>query len=345
MYKKFFKRTLILTIAVLIAFGGIIYVFDPYFKYHAPYFGLKPDINSNIYQNPGLASSFDYDSVIIGSSMTENFRVSWFDEAFNAKTMKLSYPAGRLHHYSYVLEKAYENNEIKNVFWGLDIDPLIDTHLKDYFEMPEYMYDDKVFTDVNYVLNKSVLFEEVTSLISKNRNGEIKDIDEAYTWDDVNVFSKESTVQSYWFPETITEDVDYSYYMENARLNLGNIIPFIEENPDTQYYVFVPPYSVLFWHYRLAWKDLEDVMQVLDYSISELLKYDNVKLYYFQNDEEIICNLDNYKDYTHYSGEINKYILDSMKNGKYQVTLDNYKEELKKMYNLAKTYNYDSIRN
>lgn len=344
MYKNFFKRTLILTIAALVAFGGIIYAVDPYFKYHAPYFGLKPDVNSNIYQNPGLASNFDYDSVIIGSSMTENFRASWFDEAFDAKTMKLSYPAGRLHNYSFVLEKAYENNEIKNVFWGLDIDPLIDTHLKDYFEMPDYMYDDNIFTDVNYVLNKSILFEAVCDMIVRNKNGEIKDIDEAYTWDHSSEFSKEKTVSEYWFPEKTNEVIDYSGYLENAKLNLSDIIPYIEGNSETQYYIFVPPYSILFWHYRVAKDDLDAVMKVLDYSISELLKYENVKVFYFQNDEKIICNLNNYKDYTHYNGEINRYILDSMIEGKYEVNIENYKSELEKMYLLAKGYDYDSIR-
>lgn len=344
MYKKFFKRTLILTIAALVAFGAVIYVFDPYFKYHAPYFGLKPNVNSNIYQNPGLASSFEYDSVIIGSSMTENFRASWFDEAFDAKTMKLSYPAGRLHNYSFVLEKAYENNEIKNVFWGLDIDPLIDTHLKDYFEMPDYMYDDNIFTDVNYVLNKSILFEAVCDMIVKNKNGEIRDIDEAYTWDYYSNFSKESAMNNYWFPETVKTGVDYSYYMDNAKLNLNLILPFIEEHPETEYYVFVPPYSILFWHFRLMENDLEPVMEVLDYALGELLKYDNVKVFYFQNDESIIANLDNYKDHTHYSGEINRYILEAMRDGEYEVNVETYKAELEKMYNLAREFDYNSIR-
>lgn len=344
MYKKFFRTTLILIVVALVAFGSIIYVFDPYFKYHAPYFGLKPNITSNIYQNPGLASNFDYDSIIIGSSMTENFRASWFDEAFDANTMKLSYPAGRLHNYSFILKKAYENNDIENVFWGLDIDPLIDEHLKDYFEMPEYMYDDNMLTDVNYVLNKSILFQSVCEMIVKNKNNQIRPIDEAYTWDYKSNFSKESVINSYWFPEKIKTDVDYSYYMDNAKLNLELMLPLINDHPETKFYIFVPPYSILFWHYRFAKNDLETVMSVLDYALGELLNYDNVRLFYFQNDENIITNLDNYKDYTHYNGEINRYILESMRDGKYEVNGETYKNELKKMYILAKEYNYDSIK-
>lgn len=67
----------------ILAAGLLVLLIDPFFHYHMPWFGLKPVINDEIYQNPGLAKHASYDSIIIGSSMTENFDAAWFDEAYD----------------------------------------------------------------------------------------------------------------------------------------------------------------------------------------------------------------------------------------------------------------------
>ena len=58
-------------------------------------------------------------------------------------------------------------------------------------------------------------------------------------------------------------------------------------------------------------------------------------MYYFQNQEEIIADLDNYMDTIHFSDLINREIVNCMKEGKYRLTLENYEEELNKMENLS----------
>lgn len=62
-----------------------------------------------------------------------------------------------------------------------------------------------------------------------------------------------------------------------------------------------------------------------------LLPYENVEIYYFQNQEAIITDLDNYMDTIHFSDTINREIVNWMENGECQLTLGNYKEEIQKM--------------
>ena len=66
-----------------------------------------------------------------------------------------------------------------------------------------------------------------------------------------------------------------------------------------------------------------------------LLAYDNVEIYYFQNDTSIVTDLDNYMDVIHFSDVINHYIVDEMGKGNYRLTLENYEEEIAKMETLA----------
>jgi hypothetical protein len=41
------------------------------------------------YLNDGIVKHFDYDSIITGTSMTQNFRASEFDELFKAHCVKV----------------------------------------------------------------------------------------------------------------------------------------------------------------------------------------------------------------------------------------------------------------
>ena len=65
--------------------------------------------------------------------------------------------------------------------------------------------------------------------------------------------------------------------------------------------------------------------------VKALLSYDNAKVYCFQNEPDVITNLENYLDSIHFSPEINKLMLDQMVNGEYKLTLSNYEKQLDDM--------------
>lgn len=341
MYSKFIKRTLCTTLAFLLIFAMFVVVIDPFFHYHKPLDSLKPVVNNERYQNPGIAKHFEYDSVIVGSSMTQNFRVSEFNETFGCDTVKLTYPAIRTGNYKYMFEAAFDTHEVKNVFMGLDIDPLIDGYGNFYFPLPEYLYDKNPLNDVNYVLNKDVLFGEVYNVLESNYKDTVPEIDEAYTW--TGVFSKEAAVNSmFWDYKDVKEPYEIPLYLENAKLNLeNNILPYIEENPDTTFYIFYPPYSLLWWNLHLCKGDLNDIFAVLSYATEQLLQYENVKLFFLHDVEEVITDFELYKDYNHYNEEINSEIIQWFKEDKYRI----YPETYEKRISTFKTYveNFDYV--
>ena len=67
-----------------------------------------------------------------------------------------------------------------------------------------------------------------------------------------------------------------------------------------------------------------------------LLSRENVKLFYFQNDREIITNLENYMDILHFSPEINRYICDSLIKGEHRVDKDNSERVIEEMRTLSR---------
>ena len=340
MYSKFIKRTLCTTLAFLLIFATFVVVIDPFFHYHKPLSGLKPVVNNERYQNPGIAKHFEYDSVIVGSSMTQNFRVSEFNETFGCDTVKLTYSAIRTGNYKYMFEAAFDTHDIKNIFMGLDIDPLIDTYGSFYFALPEYLYDNNPFNDIEYVLNKDVLFGEAYQAVKSNYMDTVPDLDEAYTW--TGEFSKEAAVNSiFWDYKVVNAPYEVPEYMQNAKLNLeNNILPYIAENPDTTFYIFYPPYNLLWWNLHLSKGDLNDIFAVLEYSAEALLQYDNVKLFFFQDIEELVTNLELYKDYNHYNADVNSDIIAWFKDESYRIDKNSYKNRIAEFKKYVEDFNY-----
>ena len=89
-----FKRTIVGFLLVAgMACGAatalVVYV-DPFFHYHKPLPGFPYLVDNQLSQNPGMAAHMDYDSVILGSSMTVNFQTKWFGELMDLNTIKLS---------------------------------------------------------------------------------------------------------------------------------------------------------------------------------------------------------------------------------------------------------------
>ena len=70
-----------------------------------------------------------------------------------------------------------------------------------------------------------------------------------------------------------------------------------------------------------------------------------MKLSAFYAEQDIICNLDNYKDYTHYSNKINELIANKMKSGEYELNQDNAQQYIDTAKKFFMNYDYDKLFN
>lgn len=76
-------------LSMLIA--ALIVIMDPYFHYHKPFGWQKYGWWQERYINDGILKNFDYNAIIAGNSMVENFKVSEFNELFGTETVKVPY--------------------------------------------------------------------------------------------------------------------------------------------------------------------------------------------------------------------------------------------------------------
>ena len=157
--KIFFGLSLIGVLFV----GGVNYIVDPFQQYRVKTFYPIAFTNQR-YQNAGLSKNFEYDSLILGTSMTENFILDEVEKKLNFnKLIKLSVSGGSAKEQSTTLKTAIENNDnLKNVLWGLDIFAFIgepDMLRYGINSFPFYLYDDYITNDYKYLFSTDTLKE------------------------------------------------------------------------------------------------------------------------------------------------------------------------------------------
>lgn len=346
----YLKITLGLGIGLLLLFAGINIYLDPLFHFHAPNSDMGYPLYDERYQNDGILRNFDYDAIITGSSMTENFKTSLFDSYFGTHSVKVPSAGGTYKEIGDMLRKAYSHNgNISHVMRSLDSSMLVaDKDSLDYEEYPDYLYDNNIFNDVNYILNKDLYNKYTEYLFTFNRLGGITTSFDVYkNWSGLYDVSGEQLIAEHVENrrEKNLEKVDFTE--EDAVMlseNLEqNVISIIEENPQTQFYLFDPPYSLLFFDDLYCDGKIDYYVDAWILEAQMLLQYDNVHFFSFWMDTSVILDFEGYKDSLHYEQRISDYIIDCMGNGLNEITLDNYREYFEQVRAFYNMVDYDAF--
>lgn len=347
--KKWGIGFLVTVLAFLILLGGFVVVIDPFFHYHAPILGLQYPLKNQRYQNDGIVKHFEYDAIITGTSMTENFKASEFDELFNCNSIKIPFSGGSFCEESSQIFRALNSNpNLRYVICSLDHYALEQN--KDYLRanLPQYLYNNSIWDDFQYIFNKDVIAKECFSVLLYNYDGNTTTSFDAYSnWMAAYNFGEEAIKATYnrSVPTTFVNQVDLSNEQRNALAESiqQNFVELAIQYPQVEFYLFFPPYSIYTWDMRFQSGTQEAWLQSQEFATELLLECDNIHLFSFSDEFEMICDPNNYKDAGHYGEWVNSQILHWMKSGEHQLTKDNYQDYYRRIRSFYSTYDYDSL--
>ena len=343
--KQFVRKTIIYSLILLFAIAVLVAVVDPFVHYHAPVGSLRLAESDERGQMVGIAKNAEYDTAIIGSSMSENFVPSWFNDGIlGNQCVKMCMQGAHFDDYSKLLDEATARDTTKNIFFTLDNYLIMNVPEEYPTTIPEYLYNQSLTDEAYYLWNRSVLFFHLPKFLINNAIYDRAE-DQAYVWQDRYQYGKRIALATYSPVRVITkmDEVQYDTFFQYADEFLEDMTAYIEKRPDIEFTFFAPPYSVLYWDDTYARGRLTAEICTLSRVYEKLLSYDNVKLFYFQDDMDVIMDLDNYKDYSHFRQEINRYMYESMRDGKHELTSDTYYDTLLAFYDWASTYYYDEL--
>ena len=348
--KKWFFLFLVEISVLLFGTISMVIFVDPYFHYHKPKDNMFYTLSNQRSQNDGIIKNFDYDSIITGTSMTENFKSSEFGKIFHTKSIKVCFSGGTYKEINDNLKKAFDSgHEIKYILRCLDYMTIIkdkDAMRWELGEYPTYLYDKNPFNDVKYVLNKEIICNICIPMLGraylKRKEGGITSFDVYSNWNNKYTFGAESVLGDRIKYIKAEEDMSLTEAeCETVKSNIQqNVTSLAQAHPETVFYYFFSPYSIAYWGELLENGTLNKQIEAEKIAIEEILKCENIKLYSFNNCWDITTNLDNYKDSNHYGEWINTEILYMIYNGIGRLTQDNYKQYLEAEQRFYSSYNY-----
>lgn len=348
--KRYSILLLSLTLVLLFLFGGTVIFIDPFFHFHQPNENFSYGIYEERYQNDGILRNFKYDAMITGTSMTENFKTSECNSLFEVTAVKTPFSGGRYKEIDGNVQRAISYNpNISLVIRAIDYNYLFtnkDESAHEEASYPTYLSNDTIFDDVKYIFNKTIFFENVMPVLHtfSLHKGDVVSFDEAYNWNDGFVFGKDAIFKEFERVQPCEKEELTQEMIDEFQANIDqNMVATVKANPNIEFYYFLTPYSILYWDGIQRTNQMDKHIQAERMIIESLIPYENMHLFSFSNAFELTTDLDNYKDPTHYSEEINSWMLENMAKDSYRLTSENYEEYLQMIESFYRQYPYEDL--
>jgi len=314
--KRWAIATLALLAAAILLSAGIVYAVDPFEQYRES--AILPLYDQESYNNPGIAKNYDYDAVILGTSMVEMSHPSVIDACFGVSSVKLPMRGSHTAQMGWQLSHVLDTHELKLAILAVDAYSLMGPP-DDMEEIYEYLWNDDPLDDVNYLLNLDVLLVRIPKMLRNIGKPTDTKRDDMYQWTDV-VFSAQSVFDSFEF-QAQREMTDAEYRLERSTENIRrHIETYVAAHPETTFKIYMPPYSVAYWYVMTRGGLSEQQFRSRARVCELLLGYPNVEIYDYSSRVEWITDLDNYFDYSHHSGAISDAVMRAMAAGENRVT-------------------------
>lgn len=313
--------SLMLTLPVIIVMGYNYYV-DPY-QYYRIWSGSEPIFSTKgRYQNPGLIKHYDYDTIIIGTSRSQNFTPDMFAKS-KWKVIKLTASGSGSYVHGKTIKNALETGKVKRVIIELSSSAYQfgPRHLRQGKAFPEFLYDPTIETPFLYLLSYDLFKKSKRVLKGKKTSstlGELNVWQHRYEQD----FGKNSYLENIDLDchplDPIPEDWKGDYPLMDQALE-ENLEPFLEGYPDVEFLGFLPPYPIS-WFGQVS-EEQRRVRFGFRHRVYGLGgRYSNFRVFDFALMKEVVGNPSRYKDFNHYDQSTNLAMAKALTTGTWQTT-------------------------
>lgn len=296
-------------------------------------------------QYAGLINSYlsddseGFDSIIIGSSLSENFRPEYIPEKTSLKrTLKIAIGYSTPVEQNILVQRAIDKGNIHHIYW--EIFPYL-YHMPENYNFsniatlerfPAYLYNNEKIDDYRYIFNLSTLVSSID--IIQGEKYFIDTIEKIGYWE--NLCGSQNICDQFYSAEAIEKIInEYTpkkISIEEKKLNQSEVYKNFDEfvlkkinnycNSQISIDLFFPPVSML-WFSNLTDKDFYYEFYLLRHAVTKTSSCRNVRVFAFNNELWITGDLSNYHDPKHFYGSIHDFIIDAMAQNRNRVTLEN----------------------
>ena len=288
------------------------------------------------YQNPGLARSYAYETVIMGTSHAENFLPSRVQTILDERAVKLAISGSTAHEQLLTLRLAIETGQVEHVVWILDYisfrKPTTAVGRKNE-RFPHHLYREGHGTLGRYLFSLDSFALSVNALAGRGH----EDLDTLNAWYGDHEFGA-ARIMVDWHRrgmilDRINLDPTFAYGPtgDQTRESVSvNMLRLIEQHPGIRFDLVFPPYSILsYLADHRAWEhQFEERQAYKAFVVGATERLANARVFDFQGVRSITHDFDNYKDLEHFRLEISDYVLESIAQGRHRVHAASYGAEM-----------------
>lgn len=316
-------------LGVLMSLCVVAYIVDPFFQFRAK---DNSYMLSGQFVSAGLVKNYDYDTFIIGSSMTQNFDMDLFREKLDANPLHIGLGRITSNEELELLELAYARENVDRYYICADMYMFTEEPTES--KNPQYLLKNDFLSRCRYLLSYEVWARYIpidigfmildhlgVSLPQKYQ--EAKSIDKLENFSLDYTFSEEIVLSNYAGGAYGVSKVDAENLYETMKEQIDRYVSCLDFEKG-EYTFFFPPYSALYWCDTQADGTFEAYMQAKKYFVQKLTEC-GAMVYDFQS-ADVIVDLNNYKDITHYSPEINDWMVECFANQECIITVESCDE-------------------
>lgn len=349
-YKSALVLFFVVAIALFAALPVAFYIYDPLQIFHKVW-GRAPAFHKDMRQQAvGIFHNYDFDSIIIGTSMLENSSSTEAGRKLGGSFVNVSMSSSNHFERSVVLSYLLDKRPLRSVVYSLDY-----SYLSPVYDHPEYpkstwayLYDNNRLNDFKAYYNDKYFLCVLLWSSHPNCIGKAKSLDRPSAWFKNPTHASRFGGLDNWFAaanngqiksalrkivdaaeesqkQSSVNRLDYLERREKVLSYVGEyVVSHAINNPQTNFYYVFPPYSrILFSILHQAEPERallhEDVVR---YIVTETQGMDNVKIIGYE-DQEFPDDISNYKDPGHYREEFNDLFFEDMRLGRHVLTHEN----------------------
>lgn len=345
-------------------------IVDPLSLFHKPWVRDEYYIGDLRIQAAGIINNTPFDSMILGSSMAANFSIREASNVWDATFVNLSAQGFWFSGRSLILSYSLKQKTLENVIISLDgYANFGQDNPKFPITKYEYLYNDNPFDDIRIYTEsryRKYIYCRSSMVPVSLRCESVKDLEHIAEWpfmeEELQRFGgignwlgggNVSQVRNALLKITqniekiklgVFGEIDQEELRERKKDDRKYfdeyIFRYIQENPNTKFYLFFPPYSrlraAILKQSRAV--DFELYLEQVRYAVAKLEGTPNGLVFGF-DDLDFLDDLGNYKDTGHYHPRYNSKILTWMYQRQHQLTKKNVASYLQTISQRANRYN------
>jgi hypothetical protein len=353
-------RFLCASVLIVLMAAALNFVVDPLQLFRPARFYPAVYSPDSRMQNAGLIRSQSFDTVLMGTSLAVHFRQSDIDKYLGVRSLKLATAGSTSAEQGFMLAAALRRH-LKLVIWEMDEwifrdAPNVDSEAY----LPADLYRMNAKGIAGYLFGLDTTRESLWALLRFFRPLEIvahglaaaqylkfyetrvNEINALPASADLASFYNESKTQAAYKyslnnPSEISAGYNYDAMVRNFE---RDAIGLIEKNPNVEFRIYFPPYSILqFVAMReTAPETLQLVYKFSAYIIDRLLSLPNVTVSDFRDAQDVTHDLDNYLDLLHRSPAVDPKILSDLAAGEHAVSREAPLASIRRLQNQVETY-------